>query len=528
MSSEPLTRGLGVRARDPITAKGSAADRLAWDLPALWTAVWTMPDSAVRLLQHQLHGRGMAETAHGVDVMILLGEALLRCRHAAAAVQAARRAVQAAEGRYPIDGPRRLCAYGVAADIALYAHLPAVAIYNEYLHQLTTTGDRADMHCAPSTPRPSPAGYPPCRPGVAPRPGNTARKIDMSLDADIPTYDGWKSLEKLAVGDLVFNRDGWLRKVVKRKPGAEAEPLYRVSFHGGTTIVASANHKWDVKVMHGGPAARHRIVSTAQMCIDPHAFTVPRAQPWNMQPHELGIHPYILGLWLGSGSDTDGTITEAPNGVAATMAQIRNCGYRVASTKVPRARSRTRVLHLSTRGGNTGAKAIGRDLKDQLRDAGLLGAKRIPDEYLRSSKDQRVALLQALMDADGFADIGGRCQFITLDEQVSEAMTELLYTLGENPVRVWVPYPKPTAGGSWKVRYTPRHCLPFRLPRKAGRCRTDLRGGERDRWIRITSIEPLDGLHAALPTFLIEGADQTTVAGRSGNIVYLCDPEQFL
>lgn len=118
-------------------------DRFAKDLPALRAAVWTMPHSAVRLLQRQVRARGPVATGHGVDVMILLGEALLRCRDAAAAMQAAGRAVQAAESLDPVDGRRRLCAYGVAADITLYARQPAVAVYNEYLHQLTTTGDWA-------------------------------------------------------------------------------------------------------------------------------------------------------------------------------------------------------------------------------------------------------------------------------------------------------------------------------------------------------------------------------------------------
>lgn len=125
------------------SAAGSADDPFAADLPALRAAVRTMPEPAIRLLQNQLRARGPAETAHGVDVMILLGEAFLRCRDAAAAVDAAGHAVLAAESLDPIDSGRRLCAYGVAADITLYAGGPAVAVYNEYLHLLTATGDWA-------------------------------------------------------------------------------------------------------------------------------------------------------------------------------------------------------------------------------------------------------------------------------------------------------------------------------------------------------------------------------------------------
>lgn len=123
---------------------GSADDRFARDLPALRAAVWTMPGPAVRLLQNQLSACRSAETAHSVDALILLAEALLRCRDAAAALEAAARAVQAAESLHPIDPRRRLCAYGVAADITLYARRPAIALYNEYLRKLTTIGDWAN------------------------------------------------------------------------------------------------------------------------------------------------------------------------------------------------------------------------------------------------------------------------------------------------------------------------------------------------------------------------------------------------
>jgi hypothetical protein len=136
---EPATGPGHHRAHDR-THVASADDRFARDLPALRAAVRTMPGSAVRLLHNLLRTRGQGESAQDVDVLILLAEALLRCRDTAAAVRAAGHAVRAAERLYPVDGRRRLCAYGVAADITLYAGRPAVAVYDDYLHELATTG----------------------------------------------------------------------------------------------------------------------------------------------------------------------------------------------------------------------------------------------------------------------------------------------------------------------------------------------------------------------------------------------------
>jgi len=125
-------------------ATGNDDDRLARDLPALRSAVLTMPDSAPRLLQKRLNRAwAPSEAGHRVDLMILLAEAFLRCRDTTAALQAGRDAVRAADGLPPADSVRRLCAYGVAADIALYSGQPAAAAYNTYLDQLTAAGDWA-------------------------------------------------------------------------------------------------------------------------------------------------------------------------------------------------------------------------------------------------------------------------------------------------------------------------------------------------------------------------------------------------
>ncbi|RSM56795.1 hypothetical protein DMB66_32765 [Actinoplanes sp. ATCC 53533] len=129
--------------RDNPAADRNADDRYARDLPALRAAVSTMPVSAARLLQNLLGARGSTMAAHGVDLMILLAEAFLRYRDAAAALETAGHAVHAAETLHPVDDRRRLCAQGVAADITLYTGGPAVDAYNEYLHQLTAAGDWA-------------------------------------------------------------------------------------------------------------------------------------------------------------------------------------------------------------------------------------------------------------------------------------------------------------------------------------------------------------------------------------------------
>ena len=131
--------------RHAATANGDqpAGDRAALDLPALRAAVLTRPTSAPRLLRRLLPDPPeLGETGGRVDVRILLAEALLRSGEITAALRAALDARHAAERLHPSDNRRRLCAYGVEADTALYAGVPATAAYHSYLDQLTVWGHR--------------------------------------------------------------------------------------------------------------------------------------------------------------------------------------------------------------------------------------------------------------------------------------------------------------------------------------------------------------------------------------------------
>jgi hypothetical protein len=56
--------------------------------------------------------------------------------------------------------------------------------------------------------------------------------------------------------------------------------------------------------------------------------------------------------------------------------------------------------------------------------------KHIPPAYLRASIEQRLALLQGLMDTDGHIDPRGRCEFTTVLPRLADDFSELLYTLG--------------------------------------------------------------------------------------------------
>jgi hypothetical protein len=101
---------------------------------------------------------------------------------------------------------------------------------------------------------------------------------------------------------------------------------------------------------------------------------------------------------------------------------------------------------------------------------GVLGQKTIPDDYLQGSVAQRQALLEGLMDTDGYVDKWGRCELTTVKQPLAEQYRELVASLGFKPV---VSVKTATLNGKdcglkYDVTFTPDEPV-FRLPRKLAR-----------------------------------------------------------
>ena len=65
-----------------------------------------------------------------------------------------------------------------------------------------------------------------------------------------------------------------------------------------------------------------------------------------------------------------------------------------------------------------------------------MDGKFIPRPYLEAGVGQRLALLQGLMDTDGFVDdVAGRCEFTSINEGLADAVVELAASLGFRPVK---------------------------------------------------------------------------------------------
>src|SRR5699024_5848498 len=106
---------------------------------------------------------------------------------------------------------------------------------------------------------------------------------------------------------------------------------------------------------------------------------------------DLPIDPYVLGLWLGDGSSRAGVIATSEEDA------LEELSYCKAQDSYAHLRDGN---HIAVTSDNV-RTPNGVSFQSKLRELGLIGNKHVPDMYKRAGWDQRLALLQGLMDSDG-------------------------------------------------------------------------------------------------------------------------------
>jgi phage terminase large subunit-like protein len=316
----------------------------------------------------------------------------------------------------------------------------------------------------------------------------------LALDTPIPTPSGWATMGELREGDQVFNDAGLPSCVVQAHEIRFKSECFRVEFDDGEAIVADAAHLWCTEMrrstavagtsaLAGVPKAEWggwriglrttgEIASTTRYRNGSYQsanHSVALADALELPAIELPVPPYTLGAWLGDGDSDSARLT-----VARRDWQIVES---IAAEGVPLIEQTPHAAHIARVSLSDGVKRgpAPHTISARLRALGLFGAKHIPPQYLRASRDQRLALLQGLMDTDGTVSVtGGACEFSVCSRELAHGFRELSHSLGlkssitESDAAIY----GRVVARRWRVLFWPPDDLPvFRLERKAARQR---------------------------------------------------------
>jgi deoxycytidine triphosphate deaminase len=322
----------------------------------------------------------------------------------------------------------------------------------------------------------------------------------LALDTEIPTSRGFRLMEQLSVGDIVFSSTGDPTVVVGATETMHGRPCREVAFSDGSSVVCDAAHLWSTTTKHDRrlgnpplPRTTDEIRASLRYGTE-FNHQVPLAGPARYPERELPIDPYVLGAWIGDGTSTKGEITCADEGI---WREVELAGYGVAAQRTrPLTYRMGGVGH--TRDPFTGWMTSNDSFQSTLRWTGLLDQKVIPSEYLRASIEQREALLAGLMDTDGYVDVYGRCDLTTVSELLAHSYLELVASLGLRPTlaRKRAVLNGRVIGPRYEVQFTPDRPV-FRLERKLARQKTS---GRFHRFRSIVGVRD----HPSVPVRCIE------------------------
>jgi len=322
----------------------------------------------------------------------------------------------------------------------------------------------------------------------------------LSINELVYTPNGLKVISDLKVGDYVIGSNGLKTKVIGVYPQKELKKMYKITFNDGYSVECTDDHMWTVTSNNGSANNKNREVRYTNLTVEqmldkdlvleqpgtgwnekrPYKFKtyykqsngqnkwqIPIVKPIHFENNQtLPVNPYLLGVSLGDGHiNKKGSIhieLHKDDFDEIFNDQIIN---EVSSQQNKRCNS----IHI---------------LKEEVKTLGLNGklshTKFIPDMYKYSSIEDRLAILQGLMDTDGHCMESDKGVFVgteycTVSEQLADDVAEIVHSLG-GIVR------KKSKIGSYKkedgtkveckVAYRlniklPEGMNPFRLKRKA-------------------------------------------------------------
>jgi hypothetical protein len=310
---------------------------------------------------------------------------------------------------------------------------------------------------------------------------------------------GRKRIGDIKVGDKVIGSDGKPHNVIGVFPQGVKE-TYRITFNDGFSILTGDEHLWSVLSSNYGKNTKNDrqkkslVLSTKQMYeggkikvkgIDynkdkeyeietyyksPNSnnkWQIPIVEPIQFERNDnLPINPYFLGLILG-----DGHINKS------------SCVFTVHCDDYDELFDSFGLNeNKKIKNQRKGNKLIGRDVLNGLKlNETRSHNKFIPEIYKYSSVENRLSILQGLMDTDGHCMFNSGeaflgTEFSTISKQLCDDVVEIVQTLG-GIARVKTRIPTYTYKGekkkgklSYRVNIKlPKGVNPFKLKRKANK-----------------------------------------------------------
>lgn len=263
----------------------------------------------------------------------------------------------------------------------------------------------------------------------------------IPLTSNVLTVNGWKPMADIEIGDRVIDPKGEESKVIDILP-AGVKDTYRITLGDGSIAYACHGHLWEFQVRDTNNQKKIRIDSTLAMKHEVerkgYQILLPKLTPaeFDVSP-ELPVDPYLLGLLLSEGYLGLEGVSFAQEEANTEIIERARESLPEGHFLIPKYQDGVlKSWGISVGNKGPGARNVnGRNkVLQAVRELGLLGhrawEKFIPEIYKYASVADRLALLQGIMDGDGWVDIHHCTAFSSSSPQLASDTRDLVYSLG--------------------------------------------------------------------------------------------------
>ena len=266
------------------------------------------------------------------------------------------------------------------------------------------------------------------------------------LTSKILTPTGWINMGKVKVGNKIITQSGETTIITGVYPQGKKE-IYKISFSDGSSTECCNEHLWAVKNFldrnkRRGKKNNRKKINTDFSILQLNEikenliynkthknFSIPIVEPIKFNKTKQILDPYFLGLLIGDGGISQKTIhfssedKELLDSIESFSKEF-DCSFKIDSIKGKHIEGRITPIKRS-RNNNK--------ILSELKLLGLMGKKSeykfIPNIYKYSSIEDRIKMLQGLMDTDG-STTGISTTFSTSSYLLKNDIIELVRSLG--------------------------------------------------------------------------------------------------
>lgn len=266
----------------------------------------------------------------------------------------------------------------------------------------------------------------------------------LPISAPILSPNGWIRNGDIKVNDYIIGSNGKSQRVLGVYPQGERE-IYKVEFNDGTSAMCDREHLWAVnslnqrtanttysfngKINHIKiPDYTYKTLTLDEIMKNYIIYNknskklnyrIPIVSPIEFTLKKLEFHPYIMGVMLGDGYMRG---CEFTSGDIEIIENVKN--YFDGNITINKDKRKLNDLY-RVRLCKSKQNLINCKLFDKLSNT-----KFIPNNYKYNTLNDRILLLQGLLDTDGYASKSGRIQYNTASKQLAYDVREIVLSLG--------------------------------------------------------------------------------------------------